>query len=256
MTRFNPILSTVEDLGNNQPDQQEEGKTNKQQKQQKQQQLSDTKGSSLKMVVWHQKSGRVETGIVAGLTLVNAAVNSYKVYNYWNENLDKFVDRVDLEYNKERVTHVCHILMAMSQLMNMLVFVSCIPVLYTVAPTDFGTCRKRRHGLVPFIVVHIFTLITSLNRMMLSVILTETGSKSAGYEIYVLDMTIDVIALFLIFSFYKALRSYKEETAMSDVEAISTPTTPTKNRMVSPAKGYVQFKDACIDVERFEFVKS
>ena len=146
------------------------------------------------MDVCYRESGRIETGIVVILTVIYAAFKSYKINNCWmNEDLDKLVDTVDIKYN--------HALMIISQLKNVVILLSCLPVLYTITPSDTSACKKRRHGLLPFIGVHILSMIVSVNCMIISASLTDTVMKSTGdrcftqYKVYLYTI-VDAISLF------------------------------------------------------------
>lgn len=229
-----------------------------------------------KMVVWNQQAGRVECGIVAGLTMLNSVVNSIKVQRYWTKNLDSFIMKADTSYARHRVEHVCHIIMAMTYLMNALIFASCLPVFHTISSSNFSACRQRRHGLLPFILIHIFTLVSSFNRMMLAILLSEaSGISTTGgritteINVYILDISIDAIALLLMVSFYRNLRSYKVDSKEpmapmmnNDIEA--SPTTKHSQRKIivtgKAAIGYSQFNDSNDfvngDNRNFEYVKS
>ena len=246
--------------------------------------INEGQGFTNKMVIWNQKAGRVETGIVAALTMLNSVVNTVKQQKYWHRNLDRFIMQADTGNGRHKIEHLCHIIMGMTYLMNTLIFVSCLPVFYTILSGNFAVCRQRRHGLLPFILIHIFTLISSFNRMVLTTLLTEARSSNTGdifsyISVYILDISIDTIALFLMISFYRNLRSYKVDpkdtmasSIMNDDIEKSPSTKPSKSRKIvttstttnagkTSTKGYYQFKDTSYFVgsggedNKFEYVK-
>ena len=107
--------------------------------------------------------------------------------------------------------------------------------------------------------------------MMLSALLTESGNSSytngdffAELQIYILDISIDAIALFLMISFYRILRAFKvnSKSFLNDNDIEVSPTAKPSQRMMvasrfgMPSAEYVQFNDSSsFEVEKFEYVK-
>ena len=105
--------------------------------------------------------------------------------------------------------------------------------------------------------------------MMLSALLTESGNSSytmngdlsAELQVYMLDISIDAIALFLMISFYRNLRAFKGDSKsfLNDNDIEASPTAkPSRRMMVAskfgmPSAGYVQFNDSSsFEAEKFD----
>ena len=107
--------------------------------------------------------------------------------------------------------------------------------------------------------------------MMLSALLTESGNSSitngdfnSELQVYLLEISVNAIALFLMISFYRNLRAFKGDSKsfLNDNDIEASPTAKHSRRTMVASKfgmhsaEYVQFNDSSsFEVEKFEYVK-
>uniref|UniRef100_A0A7M5V964 Transmembrane protein n=2 Tax=Clytia hemisphaerica TaxID=252671 RepID=A0A7M5V964_9CNID len=183
--------------------------------------LEDLEEQSKLFSIWNRKTMRLEAIVVAVLTMVSSTVYTVKMYNWWHDKMELYIYASELE--AWRMRRLCQTLVWFSVIGNIMVFVSSIPVLFAALPKSLMERCQRRHHLLPFIFVQIFTMITAINRLMLTFIFSESATNDSNldfaklYEIRSLDIVTSALALFLICAFYRDLK--KSKGRVEDIEA-------------------------------------
>lgn len=161
-------------------------------------------------------SGRIEALVVALLTMLSSVLYVLKL-SQWisNDGIKPYIEGLTSLNDQEQVKRVCNAVVYVSIAGNVASFLTSLPLFFVVSK-DMETNRRRKYALLPYICCHVILCVTALNRLLMSVVLTNEGIVMKVMSVRIFDVLTLTLSVLLIGLYYRDLTFFAGNEEISN----------------------------------------